>query len=73
MNISKNAPIPICPFPGWAWGETVTKKDCAWLAMYKEKCTNNTKYVQLSASSKIKGLSDIKKFDKARELKNKIQ
>lgn len=45
LNMSKNAPVPKCPIPGRAWGMTVCKKDCSWLAFYKENCTNNTKYV----------------------------
>ena len=72
LNMSKYAPIPKCPIPGRAWGMTVSKKDCSWMAFYKENCTNSTKYVQLSGGSKMKGLSDIKKFEKARELKQKI-
>ena len=71
--MSVYAPVPICPMPGRAWGMTVSKKDCGWMTYYKEKCTNNTKYIHLSGASKIKGISDIKKFEKARELKNKIE
>ena len=72
LNISNNAPVPICPLPGRNWGEIVSKKDCAWLASYTEKCTESKKYVNLGASAKLKGLSDIEKYEKARKLKEKI-
>ena len=72
LNISSNAPVPMCPLPGRCWGEVISKKDCAWLASYIEKCTDSRKYVNLGASSKLKAISDIEKYEKARSLKEKI-
>ena len=37
--------------------------------MWKENVNDNTKYVFLAANSSLKGQSDFKKFEKARELK----
>lgn len=40
-----------------------------WLAMWTENVNSATKYVWLSANSSLKGINDMKKYDKARELK----
>ena len=40
----------------------------AWLAFWKDH-SNNFKYVWLAASSRIKGESDMRKFETARKLK----
>jgi DNA topoisomerase-1 len=40
--------------------------------MWKENVNDNTKYVFLAANSSLKGQSDLKKFEKARELKKHI-
>lgn len=45
-----------------------------WLAYYKDDTINTAyKYIFLSAESKFKGLNDIKKYEKARKLKNMIE
>jgi DNA topoisomerase-1 len=36
--------------------------------MWKENVNGNTKYVFLAANSSLKGQSDFKKFEKAREI-----
>ncbi len=72
LNISKDAPVPICHVDGRSWGDIVFQNDCAWTASYQENCTNNRKYVLLSATSDLKAKSDSKKFDKARKLKIQI-
>lgn len=43
-----------------------------WLAAYPSEVTKDVKYVQLAASSTIKGLSDMAKFDRARALCSRI-
>lgn len=45
----------------------------AWLAFWKENINGGTKYVWLSPGSRIKGESDMKKFETARKLKTKIK
>ena len=40
-----------------------------WLATWKENINGNVKYVFLAAGSSLKGQSDLKKFEKARNLK----
>ena len=43
------------------------------MAYYKDDTINTSyKYIFLSAESKFKGLNDIKKYEKARKLKNMI-
>ncbi|KAI7826439.1 putative DNA topoisomerase [Kickxella alabastrina] len=50
------------------WGNVIHDTTVTWLAMWKENINGNTKYVFLAAGSSLKGQSDMKKFDKARNL-----
>lgn len=68
INISKGAKVPSPP-PGHKWQDVVHDDKVTWLATWKENVNNNIKYVMLAATSSLKGLSDYKKFEKARELK----
>ncbi|KAI8324725.1 hypothetical protein GQ54DRAFT_331437 [Martensiomyces pterosporus] len=68
INIGKDAKVPDPP-PGHRWGNVVHDNTVTWLAMWKENINSNTKYVFLAAGSSIKGQSDLRKFDKARNLK----
>lgn len=43
-----------------------------WLASWTENIQNQIKYVMLNPSSKLKGEKDMKKYEKARELKKHI-
>jgi DNA topoisomerase-1 len=43
-----------------------------WLAGWKENVQDQNKYVMLSAETHIKGRSDMKKYEKARELKKHV-
>lgn len=73
INISEKAPIPRCDVPGHCWGDIVHNNEVTWLAFYKDDTINTTyKYIFLAASSKFKGISDRKKYDKARKLKDHI-
>lgn len=73
INIAEKAPIPKCDVPGHCWGDIVHDNEVTWLAFYKDDTINTTyKYIFLAASSKFKGLSDRKKYDKARKLKDHI-
>lgn len=48
--------------------------EVTWLAYYKDDTINVAyKYIFLAASSKFKGLNDMKKYEKARKLKDKIE
>lgn len=71
LNLGKDAPIPPAP-EGHKWGEVKHDNTVAWLAMWKENIMGNIKYVRLSQNSSFKGISDLKKFEKARELKKHI-
>lgn len=70
INVGKDDPVPICTQPGHSWGEVVNNPEATWLAYYK--VGKNTKYVFLAANSKFKGMSDYKKYEKAKKLKNLI-
>ena len=71
INIGKEAKVPPPP-PGHKWKEVKHDKTGTWLAMWQENINGNYKYVMLAASSDVKGQSDYKKFEKARELKKHI-
>ncbi|KAI8671267.1 DNA topoisomerase I [Fusarium keratoplasticum] len=71
INIGKGAKIPDPP-KGHQWKAVQHDQKATWLAMWQENINNNYKYVMLGAASDIKGQSDFKKFEKARELKKHI-
>ncbi|AAS51220.2 ACL008Cp [Eremothecium gossypii ATCC 10895] len=71
LNLDKDAPIPEPP-AGHKWGEIRHDNTVQWLCMWRENISNSFKYVRLAANSSLKGMSDFKKFEKSRELKNYI-
>jgi DNA topoisomerase I len=71
INIGKGAKVPTPP-AGHKWKAVQHDNKATWLAMWQENINGNYKYVMLAASSAIKGQSDFKKFEKARELKKHI-
>ena len=71
LNVGEDEPVPVCTQPGHSWGEIVSNNEGTWLAYYKVR--KNTKYVFLNSSSKFKGMSDYKKYEKARRLKDCIE
>ncbi|KZF25965.1 topoisomerase I [Xylona heveae TC161] len=71
LNIGKDAQVPAPP-EGHRWKEVKHDQEGTWLAMWTENINGAYKYVMLAANSDIKGQSDFKKFEKARELKKHI-
>ena len=71
INIGKEATVPAPP-QGHQWKEVKHDNEGTWLAMWQENINGNYKYVMLAANSDVKGQSDHKKFEKARELKKHI-
>jgi DNA topoisomerase-1 len=71
INIGKGATIPPAP-QGHKWKEVKHDQTGTWLAMWQENINGAYKYVMLAANSDVKGQSDFKKFEKARELKKHI-
>ena len=68
INIGTDATVPAPP-EGHRWKEIKHDQEGTWLAMWQENINGAYKYVMLAANSDIKGQSDYKKFEKARELK----
>ena len=68
INIGKEATVPAPP-EGHRWKEIKHDQEGTWLAMWQENINGAYKYVMLAANSDVKGQSDYKKFEKARELK----
>lgn len=74
INISEDAPVPRCNEPGRAWKDVVHNPAVTWLAFYRDEVINcSYKYFFLSANSRLKAINDVKKYEKARRLKNEIQ
>lgn len=71
INIGKDAKIPTPP-TGHKWKAVQHDQKATWLAMWQENINGAYKYVMLGAASDVKGQSDFKKFEKARELKKHI-
>ncbi|QDS67785.1 hypothetical protein FKW77_006614 [Venturia effusa] len=71
INIGKEATVPPPP-EGHRWKEVKHDNTGTWLAMWQENINGAYKYVMLAANSDVKGQSDHKKFEKARELKKHI-
>ncbi|KAF7547226.1 hypothetical protein G7046_g9067 [Stylonectria norvegica] len=71
INIGKKAKIPEPP-AGHKWKSVQHDQKATWLAMWQENINGAYKYVMLGAASDVKGQSDFKKFEKARELKKHI-
>ncbi|KAJ2304035.1 DNA topoisomerase 1 [Coemansia sp. RSA 2706] len=67
INIGAGAKVPDPP-PGHRWGNVTHDNTVTWLAMWKENINNSIKYVFLAAGSSLKGQSDLRKFEKARNL-----
>ncbi|KAK3675747.1 DNA topoisomerase 1 [Recurvomyces mirabilis] len=71
INIGKDAMVPRPP-EGHKWKEVKHDQEGTWLVMWQENINGAYKYVMLAANSDVKGQSDYKKFEKARELKKHI-
>jgi DNA topoisomerase-1 len=72
INIGKEAMVPTPP-EGHKWKAIQHDNKATWLAMWQENINGAYKYVMLAANSSVKGQSDHKKFEKARELKKHIE
>lgn len=68
INIGEEA-TPPAPPEGHRWKDIKHDQEGTWLAMWQENINGAYKYVMLAANSDVKGQSDHKKFEKARELK----
>ena len=71
INIGRGAKVPSPP-PGHQWKDIVHNNTVTWLATWTENINGVPKYVQLGATSSLKGKSDYKKFETARRLKHHI-
>ncbi|MBS7619675.1 DNA topoisomerase I [Candidatus Bathyarchaeota archaeon] len=67
LNLSPDALIP----PG-RWKGVVWDPDSMWIARWRDKLSGKMKYVWFSDSSFLKQRKEIEKFEKARELSEKI-
>ena len=59
-------------FKNHRWKKVQHDNTVTWLASWTENIQNQIKYVMLNPSSKLKGEKDMQKYEKARQLKQKI-
>ena len=67
LNLSPDAPIP-----EGNWKEIVWRPNEMWIAKWRDKLRGKMKYVWLADHCFIKQRTDIRKFNKARELEDQI-
>ena len=72
LNLSEDAPVPICEIPGHSWKSVQHDPAVIWLCGWTENVQKQNKYVMLAASSSFKGQSDMDKYTKAIQLKSHI-
>lgn len=75
INVGLDDPIPPCPIAGHAWKKIQTNTDATWLCHFKDETntySSSGKYLFLAAESKLKGLNDKKKYERARRLKDMV-
>jgi len=74
INIDKVSPIPVIQdsLKNYKWKNIVHDNTGEWLASWQDTITKKIKYVRLGHKSDFKANNDIKKFDLARKLGNKI-
>jgi len=68
LNLSPNAPPP-----QGNWKDRVWHPEFMWIASWKDKLSGKMKYVWLADTFHVKQMKEIEKFDKAKELANKIE
>tara|TARA_B110000208_G_C11762254_1_gene427374 strand:- start:371 stop:2059 length:1689 start_codon:yes stop_codon:yes gene_type:complete len=74
INISRGIPIPkINLGDNYKWGKVIHDNKVNWLASWKDLITGKTKYVFPGDQSDFKAQSDIKKFELAKKLKERIK
>ncbi|RLV96682.1 DNA topoisomerase 1 [Spathaspora sp. JA1] len=71
LNLGRDAKVPEPP-AGHKWAEVRHDNTVTWLAMWKENIADSFKYVRFAANSSVKGQSDFKKFETARNLRNHV-
>ena len=75
INVGAHNMVPKCEVPGHAWKGVVCNQEATWLGNFKDSGREKagTKYLYLAADSKIKAKNDIKKYKKAKTLKENIE
>ena len=63
---------PDIPHPEGNWKAVVWEPDNIWVARWKDKLSGKMKYVWPSDASFLKQRKDVEKFEKARDLKKKL-
>ena len=75
LNVGFDNPIPPCPIAGHAWKKVTSNTEATWLCHFKDEkntYSSSGKYLFLAAESKLKGLNDKKKYERARRLKSMV-
>lgn len=75
INTGPDSMIPKCDVPGHSWRSVISNNEVTWLGHFKDegKEKSGVKYMFLAADSSIKGKNDMKKYEKAKLLKQNIE
>ena len=71
LNLGKEDTEPEPP-PGHKWGRIATHHNLEWVATWKDSVTGKNKYIWFSPEGAFKAQSDIKKYEKARQLHTQL-
>lgn len=71
INCSAEAKVPEPPL-GRRWASVIHDNTVTWLATWTENVNKSPKYVMLAPGSSLKGQSDLRKFETARQLKSLV-
>ncbi|PJF17683.1 hypothetical protein PSACC_02504 [Paramicrosporidium saccamoebae] len=72
INVGEGCRVPPPP-EGHSWGKVVHDNTVTWLANWTENINKAQKYVYLAAGSSLKGQSDLRKFEVARNLNKHVE
>lgn len=69
INIGEMAPVPkVIGLPGHAWKDVMHENTVQWIASFEDALLGETKYVSFAATSGLKGMPDMLKYDRAKRL-----
>ena len=72
LNADLNMAIPACPMPGHNWDTVVSRQETSWMVHWTDNVQGLGKYMNVNATSFLKGQHDEEKYEVARKLKKCI-
>ena len=72
LNVDLDMAIPACPMPGHNWETMVSRPETSWMVHWMDNVQGMGKYMNVNATSFLKGQHDEEKYEVARKLKKCI-